>query len=218
MHLIQYAVEADAPGLARINVESFLGRRLFAEVFPTSSVPQMSEYKTKVGMKHLADPNMHVLKIHDEASGELVAYSRWLIPEALGYGPTVPTLSEQAVAFAKDPVAYAPRPMKEEVYNAFKQMLENARKRYTTENDIVLDLLATLPAYQGRGFGTAVLKWGIEKADTSKSRIFLEATPEGVPLYLKYGWKQLEEVTMDYRPFGGDGSESFYLMMRDPSN
>jgi hypothetical protein len=61
------------------------------------------------------------------------------------------------------------------------------------------------------------LKWGIEKADASKARIFLEATPEGVPLYRKYGWKQLEEVTMDFEHFGCDGSESFYLMMRDPS-
>ena len=89
---------------------------------------------------------------------------------------------------------------------------------WSNKKHAVLDLLATLPAYQGRGFGSAILKWGIERADTSKSRIFLEATPEGVPLYLKYGWKQLEVMTMDYRPFGGDGSESFYLMMRDPSN
>ena len=47
MHLIQYAVEADAPGLARVNVESFLGRNLFAEVFPTSSVPRMRNIKQK---------------------------------------------------------------------------------------------------------------------------------------------------------------------------
>ncbi|KAJ5319756.1 hypothetical protein PENANT_c026G03535 [Penicillium antarcticum] len=216
MHLIQYAVEADGPGLAQVNVESFQGRHLLARMFPTASVPRMVEYKAKVGMKHLANPNMHVLKIHDEASGELVAYSRWMIPEALGYGPTVPTLSEQAMEFAKDPVQYAPQPMREDIFNAFKQILENARKRYTTEKDIVLDLLATLPAYQGQGYGSAILKWGIEKANASKSRIFLEATPEGVPLYLKYGWKQLEEVTMDFEPFGCDGSESFYLMMRDP--
>jgi GNAT superfamily N-acetyltransferase len=80
----------------------------------------------------------------------------------------------------------------------------------------VLDLIATLPEFQGRGFGSAVLKWGTEKADAAQSRIFLEATPEGVPVYLKHGWKILEEVTMDYTPFESEGSETFYLMMRDP--
>lgn len=82
---------------------------------------------------------------------------------------------------------------------------------------IVLDLLGTLPEYQGRGIGSAMLKWGMEKADAWQTRIFLEATPEGVSLYIKNGWKPLEEVTLDYRPFGGVGSESFVLMMRDPT-
>jgi Acetyltransferases len=80
----------------------------------------------------------------------------------------------------------------------------------------VLDLLATLPEYQGRGFGSAILKWGTDKADASQSRIFLEGTPEGVPIYLKHGWKIVEEVVMDYTPFGSVGQESFFLMMRDP--
>jgi GNAT superfamily N-acetyltransferase len=80
----------------------------------------------------------------------------------------------------------------------------------------VLDFLATLPEYQGQGYGSAILKWGIEKADATGSRIFLEATPEGVPLYLKYGWRHLEEVTVDYAEFGGAGVESYYMMIRDP--
>jgi hypothetical protein len=55
----------------------------------------------------------------------------------------------------------------------------------------------------------------MEKADASQSRIFLEGTPEGVPLYLKHGWKLVEEVTLDYT-FDNDERKSFFLMMRDP--
>ncbi|KAJ5780096.1 Acyl-CoA N-acyltransferase [Penicillium paradoxum] len=214
MDLIQYATEADGPGLAKINVQSFLGRRLLEEVFPGTSQARMQEYKGIVAMKHLATPNTHVLKIHDPASGELVAYSRWHLPDS--FGQSLVPLSDQAALFAKDPLPYAPQPMNEEIFRAFKKLLEDSRKRYTTENDMILDLLATLPGYQGRGFGSAVLKWGTEKADASQSRIFLEATPEGIPLYLKHGWKILEEVTIDYAAFGSTGSESFSLMMRDP--
>lgn len=233
MDLIKYATELDGPGLAKVNVQSFQGRRLLEELFPAASLTRMQEYKIVVGMKHLANPNMHVLKIHDPVSGELATYSRWQFPAS--FGPSLVTLSEKAALWAKDPIPHAPRPMNEEVFNAFKKLLEDGRKRYTTENDIskwpphpfptrgfcsngssVLDLLATLPEYQGRGFGSAILKWGTNKADASQSRIYLEGTPEGVPVYLKYGWKILEEVVMDYTPFGSVGQESFFLMMRDP--
>ncbi|KAJ5822381.1 Acyl-CoA N-acyltransferase [Penicillium robsamsonii] len=214
MDLIQYATEADGPGLAKVNVQSFQGRRLLEEVFPNASLTRVQEYKIIVGMKHLADPNMHVLKIHDPVSGELATYSRWHFPAS--FGPSLVTLTEDAAVLAKDPVQYAPRPMNAELAVAFKKLLADCRKRYTTENDIILDLLATLPEYQGRGFGSAILKWGIEKADASQSRIFLEGTPEGVPLYLKHGWKIVEEVALDFTQFGSDGRESFFLMMRDP--
>ncbi|KAJ6150635.1 Acyl-CoA N-acyltransferase [Penicillium samsonianum] len=214
MNLIKYATEADGPGLAKVNVQSFQSRRLLEELFPEASLTRMQEYKIIVGMKHLANPNMHVLKIHDPVSGDLATYSRWQFPAS--FGPSLVTLSEKAALLAKDPIPHAPRPMNEGVFNAFKKLLEDGRKRYTTDNDIILDLLATLPEYQGRGFGSAILKWGMEKADASQSRIFLEGTPEGVPIYLKHGWKIVEEVIMDYTPFGSVGQESFFLMMRDP--
>ncbi|OQE34634.1 hypothetical protein PENCOP_c016G02005 [Penicillium coprophilum] len=214
MYLIQYATEADGPGLAKVNVQSFQGRRLLEEVFPEASLTRVQEYKIIVGMKHLANPNMHVLKIHDPVSGDLATYSRWQFPAS--FGPSLVTLSEEAAFLAKDPIPHAPQPMNVGLASAFKKLLEEARKRYTTENDIILDLLATLPEYQGRGFGSAILKWGTEKADASQSRIFLEGTPEGVPVYQKYGWKVVEEVVLDFAQFGGEGHESFFLMMRDP--
>ncbi|KAJ5554730.1 Acyl-CoA N-acyltransferase [Penicillium sp. DV-2018c] len=214
MYVVEYATEADGPGLAKVNVRSFQGRQLLGQFFPGASLTRMQEYKAIVGMKHLADPNMHVLKIHDPISGELVTYSRWHLPAS--FGTSMVTLSDQAALYAKDPLPYAPKPMNEAIFKAFKKLLTDARKRYTREDDIILDLIATLPEYQGRGFGSTVLKWGIEKADATQSRIFLEATPEGVPVYLKHGWKLLEEVTIDFASFGSEGNETFYLMMRDP--
>lgn len=61
------------------------------------------------------------------------------------------------------------------------------------------------------------LKWGLEKADASKRRVYLEATPEGYPLYYKYGWRPVEEqFTLDFTQYGGVGSQTFVVMMRDP--
>lgn len=80
----------------------------------------------------------------------------------------------------------------------------------------MLDLLATAPTYQGRGYGSAVLRWGTAQADALQARIYLEATPEGYNLYKSHGWKPVETITLDFKPFGLEGEESFYIMIRDP--
>lgn len=81
---------------------------------------------------------------------------------------------------------------------------------------LVLELLCVLPEYQRIGIGSAFLKWGIEKADASNARIYLEATMEGVPAYLKHGWKVVEEIQLDYTERGGEGRQKFALMIREP--
>lgn len=80
----------------------------------------------------------------------------------------------------------------------------------------MLDLLATLPTHQRRGIGSTLLQWGTTKADEWQVRIFLEATEEGYPVYVKHGWKPVEEIHLDRTQYGGQGQESFMLMIRDP--
>ncbi|KAJ5113186.1 hypothetical protein N7456_001720 [Penicillium angulare] len=213
---VEYATEQDASELGIINNDSFRERGMFPAVFPGSSDASIRAYKAKNVPKHLADPKTHVLKVTDPASGAIVGYGRWHIPTELGITPHVPELSEQGQVYAKDPVVFAPQPMNMRAWTAFKAMLEEGRKRHATERDMMLDLLATLPSYQGRGVGSAILRWGCEKADALQVRIYLEATPEGCPLYVKHGWKVVENVDFDMSQFGAHGVDDFYLMIRDP--
>ncbi|KAJ5784273.1 uncharacterized protein N7503_009485 [Penicillium pulvis] len=213
---VAYATEQDAVGLGCINNDSFQTRLMLSAMFPETDEPTLRTYKSYQAMKHLANPEAHVVKITDPTSGAVVGYGRWLIPAVLGVPPNVPELSEQAQIYAKDPVAFAPQPMNASVYAAFRALLDAGRKRYTTDRDMTLDLLATLPSHQGKGIGTAMLRWGIELADSLQTRIYLEATAEGYPLYIKYGWKHLEEIELDLEKLGCHGKESFFLMMRDP--
>lgn len=80
----------------------------------------------------------------------------------------------------------------------------------------VLDFLATLPSHRGRGIGSALLEWGIAIADTLHTRIYLEATHAGLPLYRKYGWKIVEQLVLDLESYGECGQEIFTLMLREP--
>lgn len=81
---------------------------------------------------------------------------------------------------------------------------------------LALDLLATLPGYQRRGIGSAMLRWGLEKADQSLCRVYLEATIAGYPMYIKHGFKAVEEIAVDRASYGGTGIETFWIMIRDP--
>ncbi|KAG4429455.1 hypothetical protein IFR05_015066 [Cadophora sp. M221] len=90
-----------------------------------------------------------------------------------------------------------------------------------------LSLLMTDPKYQRRGIGTALLKWGHERADREGVPCFLIASPAGHPLYVHVGWKVIgEPMQVDLKNWaeyaaGGDmgwGTYRFYYMLRLPKN
>lgn len=133
---VQYAEEGDAPGLAQINTLSFEGRGLLPQLFPEATQDAIQAYKSMYTMKHFANPQMHVLKVNDPSSGATVGYARWHIPESLSPRTNVPVLSEKAQEAARDPVQFAPRPMNEALFGAFRTLLEESRKKYLTEKDM----------------------------------------------------------------------------------
>jgi hypothetical protein len=139
---IQYAEESDAPALAQINTLSFQGRGLLSQVFPEASQDALEAYKSMYTMKHLANPQMHVLKVADPASGTTVGYARWHIPESLSPRTNVPVLSKKAQEAARDPFQFAPRPMNEALMAGFRGLLEESRKKHVTEKDMSKDLSA----------------------------------------------------------------------------
>ncbi|OAX78674.1 hypothetical protein ACJ72_07018, partial [Emergomyces africanus] len=98
-----------------------------------------------------------------------------------------------------------------------------AREKYLDEEkDYVLELIATSPAFERQGHASRLLKWGIEKAERDRARIFLEATPAGLPLYERLGWRVVDTMHVKLGDFGidaegdGDGYAQFYVMIRDP--
>ena len=67
----------------------------------------------------------------------------------------------------------------------------------------VLRAVATLPEYQGKGCASMLLKSGLEKVDAEGAKVFLEATPQGLPLYTKLGWKAVDEFVFDIEKYVG---------------
>lgn len=77
----------------------------------------------------------------------------------------------------------------------------------------------TFAACRGLVHELSELVWilcGLLLADSLRTRDYLEATPDGYSLYVKYGFKAEGEMVLDYSSLGVEGEEYFHLMIRDP--
>lgn len=80
----------------------------------------------------------------------------------------------------------------------------------------VLHTLAVDPAYQKRGLGSRLIDVGLPLADKVGSKTYVEASDLGLPLYLKYGWREVDEIAVDVRKYGGKEIMVEKLLIREP--
>ena len=78
----------------------------------------------------------------------------------------------------------------------------------------VLTAIATLPEHQGKGFGSALLEHGLKQVDAVGARAFLEATPQGHPIYERFGWRDVDEIVFELDKYGGEGVQITTCMQR----
>ena len=52
-------------------------------------------------------------------------------------------------------------------------------------------------------------------ADEAGAKTYLESSAKGVPLYLRHGFKLVDDILIDMRPYGGTGVESSKCMVRE---
>lgn len=83
---------------------------------------------------------------------------------------------------------------------------------------IYLAMIIVDPQHQRRGIGTALLRHGLAEADRRGYPAFLEASPAGVGLYSKLGWKAKLQTDVNLKDYGGaeDHIESNVAMVRQP--
>ncbi|KAL4817430.1 acyl-CoA N-acyltransferase [Aspergillus spinulosporus] len=238
---IRSAVPSDARTLAAINIDSFAGQGFISNAFPNLGYDVVHQLKTTRYLQKIAQPRIRVLAAVDEDSGAIVGCARWSFPgpaaatstdgrdQGQGQDKRAQSESESESASASASASahasgaeaestFLPLPegTNRAVYDGFFQTLKEKGKKHLRDDDIVLDFLATRPEYQGKGVGTALLRWGIEQADQQQRRIYLEATTEGYPVYAKRGWRAVETIEMDYGRWGGEGCQKLTLMVRDP--
>lgn len=81
---------------------------------------------------------------------------------------------------------------------------------------LMLNQLATHPSHQGRGVGSLLLNWGLQKADEEGLVCYLNASEAGKRMYEKRGFEVRKVIEWDRGVWGGEGVDRYWCMVREP--
>ncbi|KAL6240438.1 hypothetical protein RBB50_012639 [Rhinocladiella similis] len=189
------AQESDITALCDIFFAAFADDLVISQTFP--DVPDVRAFWENGLKKSLADPKCHVRCIVDTAlpGTPVVAYSQWMACDKDAPQPEGPMY---------------PSGGNVQVSETFFSQLRNKKMEIMKGREYwYLNLLCCRPSHQGRGIGRLLMQYGVDLADKEGKEVYVEASPPGVPVYKKFGFKAVDKVVMF------DGRFTELLMLRD---
>ncbi|ERS95176.1 acetyltransferase, GNAT family [Sporothrix schenckii 1099-18] len=202
----------DVDQLVEVYMAAFANNGVQKVVFPPTST-QVRPFWRQNLTNNLTEDDTHVRVMETAATDAgpkaIVAFAVWNAPRK----PTDPIPSmppRDAWPSDGDPDAAV----------EFFHDLERQHRRYMAhptnagqqQPHWYLELIATHPAHQGKGAAGALLRWAEQQADAQQVPCYLDATPDGRPVYTSkgHGYRELE-----MRRYFGGVYEHVY-MIRDP--
>ncbi|KAK0509042.1 hypothetical protein JMJ35_008413 [Cladonia borealis] len=213
------ATATDLPAIAKIVQNAFEDspNTISYWMLPRENEAAVYEWRLRRAEENFHnDPTSSFIKCVDTATDKIVAFAIWEKPYSF-------MTQEQKAKQQQDGREMRsndndlPKGTNAALLHDLDAQTARMRAKYVNrEEDYVLRALATLPQYQGKGCGSALLQWSLEKVDADGRRVFLEATPQGHSLYAKFGWKDVDEMVFDLNAFGFNGHvQKIICMMRD---
>ncbi|KAF6241891.1 hypothetical protein HO173_000603 [Letharia columbiana] len=211
---VHAANSADCPALATLSLAAFKDDPIVG--FYAKNVPpdimhayQCQQYRRRLQTSSLN--GLKVFKVVDDDTREIVAVARWQIPYSLSVEQQAEKEKLQEAKLAR------PEGYNKELEEAFSAALDKLQEKWVDDSkDYVLLGLAVSPSHQRLGLGSLLIRGGLAMADEVGGRVYLESSAVGMPLYLKHGFKPVDDILIDMRPYGGTGIASEKCMMREP--
>ncbi|CAD0107469.1 unnamed protein product [Aureobasidium uvarum] len=224
-----------APSIAKAMVSARWAEPHWKALFESTTTPTQIVYdlsqRLPWNLINNRTTKRHQVAI-DNATGQVVAYIRWILPTHLAStDPVVWPEAQVAEATPEDRAVYEQmfkavsddgkvQGMRMDLLEYLNTPLEEMDAKINEGGPFLcklsLDYLTTATEYQRRGIGAMLLKAGLEVADAHGLRSYVTSSAAGAKLYQNHGYKTVETVTMDYSQFGGTEPVSDYFMIREP--
>ncbi|KAI4102254.1 MAG: hypothetical protein L6R37_004504 [Teloschistes peruensis] len=225
------AEPSDIPAIASMHIAAFKEDPIMGHLMPKATYQDQYDYFANFYRKSFAEKQLTgsvFRKVVETETGKLVGFSKWKYAYSL-------TPEQQAEKKKLDTKRTYPEGTNVALYEQFFGELDNLRKKNCDEYKdyckppsrhrfamapancyTVLHLLIIDPAYQRKGLGTMLIRESLAAADRDNARAYVEASPKGLGLYKKYGWKECDEIVVDMRHHGGTRVCSEMCLMREP--
>lgn len=189
----------DFIALAEVEAKAFGPGELTSIMFPPSStINEQSEEANFSARFHQktwsTDPTARYLKAA-LPGGKIIGLARWRF-FLDGLEPPSPWYLE---------TSGLPPNTNQPFCKYFFEALDKARKdAMKGKEHFLLEILCVLPECQRMGVGVKLLEWGLSEADRQGRECWIDASPSGLGLYKKFGWKEVGVLDVDLGRWGGE--------------
>lgn len=199
------AASSDCLGLTTIFAKSFHPVSSFMrQAIPDT--PMTRAWWDRVNSVALDDPDIRLMKVVDRSRGnQIAAIARYRIATR----KPIAGKGEDSGTWSKIPLT---EDHDRELCTAFIEFMGNARKDHMGDRlHILIELLATVHDFKGRGAGRLLVGRICEDADRETVECFVETNRDIVPFYEKFGF-----VVKERRDMPGGYGYSEFIMVRQP--
>jgi len=178
---IREATLSDAAAMTEIYFSAFNIDAISLLAFPRNNSTVYNWWFDNI-VEDMADPYSHTLCV-TTPENEVIAWAKWASPSLKPLSTDLPQWPEGSDV---------------EIANHFFGNLFTRRKRVMGEREHwYLECIATSPEWQGKGAAGKLIRWGLEKVDEKGVEAYLEASPDGKPVYEHFGFREVERLVVD---------------------
>ncbi|KAH7087866.1 acyl-CoA N-acyltransferase [Paraphoma chrysanthemicola] len=205
--ILREVADTDLPRVCDVGWLAFADLPLNPVLFPGPFPPDSREQR----IAHFAetrkeDLSTTYMQAYDEDTKQLVSFAKW----------HVYATPENAAAAERPARSLGQGVNREACEEFFGGLARKKRELVGGKPHLFLHMLHTDPAFQRRGAGKLLLDWGTKKADELGLPIYLESSQQGVALYKRHGFEEIEVFDFDLEKYGGSGVYPSPLMIRKP--
>ncbi|KAL2067337.1 hypothetical protein VTL71DRAFT_1762 [Oculimacula yallundae] len=194
---------SDVDRIATIHLLAFDSNPLLHAQFPTpASLEALHSILSQDTLHEIqnAPDEKAILVVKDtdlDEQEQVIAFAKWDLPTE------VKKVLHEGITWPDDCV--------QEWLDRYHELAEAAKERVIGKAKCYrLTFVGTLPKHQGRGAGTMLNKWGLQKARDDNLPVYLESTIAASSLYRRLGFVALDGLSMVLPGNAPDGGPNIY--------